>query len=269
MILFCVNRLCGEPVVPTDEPVDREFVRQIAQVYYDAVAGKDFRTTATREVFVLQPTKPDLVAYGKAMQKHPYAGAGRIEFAIADLGPDRAYLDVKVHVNGGVIAERNTWSRTGTPKQWVVQATTMTLAGMPGHSIITEDDVPSPKEPVVTSTVVVRDRNPQDGVIAEGNSGPVQFVRPPKVMPAGKTGVVAYVLGSLENTGQKDVTGIAVNAVVRAEDGTVLETREFRPAKPSLAPGATVQFSGTLDHLAPKQTEFRVELEAQPGNVSP
>ena len=88
---------------------------------------------------------------------------------------------------------------------------------------------------------------------------PIQFVRPPKVMPARSLGKEAFVLGFVENTGQTAVTGIAINVIVRSENGEVVETNVFRPRTSRLEPGSEIKFEGTMDHLDPKRTEFSLD----------
>ena len=118
---------------PADEPVEGDFVRKTAQEYYDALIRKDFRKTAEREVFSVLVSSPDLVAYSRAMQQHPYVGAERIVVLIASLDASGAYLDLRITAGAGITTNRMTWSLTGTPRRWVVQMTQMTMASMPGY----------------------------------------------------------------------------------------------------------------------------------------
>lgn len=143
-ILLCASApaaFCAEPGERDDDPVDRAFLLKTAQGYYDALVRKDFRTTADREIFVVMPSPADLAAYARAMQEHPYAVAERIAVEITDIDASRAYLGLRITVDGETVLKRATWFRTGTPKTWVVEMTRMTLAGMPGHEIIEDDYV--------------------------------------------------------------------------------------------------------------------------------
>lgn len=251
-----------EPPRVADEPVDREFVQKAAQEYYDALIKKNFARTATREVFSVQSSPPDLPAYQKAMEAHPYVGADRILAVVSDLDASGAYVDLKITRGGAVQMSRMTWSRTGSPKKWVVAMTKMTLAGMPGFQVYTGDEGGMEKEqpakptPRIESKVIFKEQNRQEGLVTGAADGPVRFVHPPKVMPAAKLGKAAYVLGFIENTGKIRVDGIAIKVTVKSEKGEILETTEFHPSKRSLDPGAEIKFDGALEHLDPKRTEF-------------
>lgn len=264
--LFVLLSVCSgfaqEQAGATDEPADRDFVQKAAQAYYDALIKKDFGKTAEREVFAVQSHPPDLVAYGQAMQQHPYVGAERIAVRVTKLDSSGAWLELRIASRAGIATNPTTWSRTGTPRKWVAPMTQLTMAGMPGFQILSEEDEVKPETgPTVTSKIVFKETNKQEGRITRSADGPVHFVRPPKVMPAGALGKKAYALGFLANTGQTAVTGIAIRAVVSAEDGGVLETKVFRPPAPVLNPGSETKFEGTLDHLDPKRTEFSLEWD--------
>ena len=108
----------------------------------------------------------------------------------------------------------------------------------------------------------MKTRNQQDGLIVEDLESPVQFARPPKVLPTSQDDGKGYVLGHVRNSGETAVEGVVIRAVVRSGAGEVLETKMLQPQKPSIAPGGKVLFSGMLDRLAPDRTEFSVGAES-------
>ena len=236
------------------EPVDREFARKAAQAYYDALVKKDFAGTAAREVFVLNSTPPDLPAYSRAMAAHPYASATGIVVNLASIDSSSARLSLAITTGEGTKTNLAVWSRTGTPAKWVAPMTTLTMAGMPGHSIITDED--GKKAPKITSTAVFTAKDKQAGIVTGRNDGPIRFARPPKVMPNKTSGGNAYVLGYIANTGTVAATGIAVKVEVKSEAGEILETKIMKPAGTTIEPGKDAKFAGNLEHLDPGRTEF-------------